>query len=50
MADANEVEVLVRMPAVLADRLDASRREAADLPSRPEVIRRLIDQAMPDTA
>lgn len=52
MADAKEVQVqvLVRMPAEMADRLDAFRRQAADLPSRPEVIRRLIEQALPDTA
>ena len=49
MADAKEVQVLVRMPAAMVDRLDAYRRQAADLPSRPEVIRRLINQALTDT-
>ncbi|WP_169308949.1 hypothetical protein [Paracoccus gahaiensis] len=50
MADAKQVQVLVRMPAAMAARLDACRRQAADLPSRPEVIRRLSEQALPNTA
>ncbi|QDA35699.1 ribbon-helix-helix protein, CopG family (plasmid) [Paracoccus liaowanqingii] len=50
MTDAKEVQVSVRMPTALADRLDANRRQAGDLLSRPEAIRRLIEQALPDTA
>jgi len=46
MSEGKEVQVLVRMPAALAERLDQYRRSVADLPSRPEAVRRLVDQAL----
>lgn len=46
MTDGKDVQVLVRMPAALAERLDEYRRSVADLPSRPEAVRRLVDQAL----
>lgn len=39
-------QVLVRMPRELFDRLDDLRRAAPDLPSRPEVVRRLVEKAI----
>lgn len=39
-------QVLVRMPRELFERLDELRRAAPDLPSRPEVVRRLIEKAL----
>lgn len=47
MSEGKEVQVLVRMTTALAERLDAYRRSEADLPSRPEAVRRLVDQALP---
>jgi len=46
MSEGKEVQVLVRMTAELAERLDEYRRSAADLPSRPEAIRRLVAEAL----
>ena len=34
--------VMVRMPRDLLDKIDGARRAAEDLPSRPEVIRRIV--------
>lgn len=45
MHSDKEVQVLVRMPAALAEWLDEYRRTASDLPSRPEAIRRILDAA-----
>lgn len=41
MNKTNEA-VLVRMPADLIDMVDEYRRSQADLPSRPEAIRRIV--------
>lgn len=46
MAEGKEVQVLVRMSSALAERLDEYRRSVADLPSRPEAVRRLLDEAL----
>ena len=36
--------VLVRMRQGLVDELDDARRAAADLPSRPEMVRRILEK------
>lgn len=36
--------VMVRMSASLIERLDDARRNEADLPSRPEMIRRIVEE------
>lgn len=46
MNEGKEVQVLVRMPVALADRLDEYRRGIADLPSRPEAVRRILDDVL----
>lgn len=46
MRDGKEVQVLVRMPVELAERLDEYRRGVTDLPSRPEAVRRILDEAL----
>lgn len=38
--------VLVRMHTDVIKRIDELRREAPDLPSRPEVVRRLVEKAL----
>ncbi|MFX0543781.1 ribbon-helix-helix protein, CopG family [Roseovarius sp. S1116L3] len=38
--------VLVRMPVKMIERIDALRRAEDDLPTRPEMIRRLVEQRM----
>ena len=38
--------VLVRMPVEMIERIDALRRAEDDLPTRPEMIRRLVEQQM----
>ncbi len=38
--------VLVRMPIEMIERIDALRRAEDDLPTRPEMIRRLVEQQM----
>jgi hypothetical protein len=40
------VPVQVRLPASLFEAIDRYRRWADDLPSRPEAIRRLIEQGL----
>jgi metal-responsive CopG/Arc/MetJ family transcriptional regulator len=35
--------VMVRMPSELVGRLDDARRDEADLPSRPEMVRRIVE-------
>jgi metal-responsive CopG/Arc/MetJ family transcriptional regulator len=40
--------VVVRCSDDLVEKLDAFRRRTADLPSRPEVLRRLAENALPD--
>lgn len=34
--------ILVRMPADMVARVDEARRKADDLPTRPEMIRRMV--------
>jgi len=36
--------VMVRMPTELIEQLDDVRRMEADLPSRPELIRRIVEE------
>lgn len=36
--------VMVRMPSELIEQLDEVRRAEADLPSRPELIRRIVEE------
>ncbi|WJY21202.1 ribbon-helix-helix protein, CopG family [Fontisubflavum oceani] len=36
--------VMVRMPTELIERLDEVRRDTEDLPSRPELIRRIVEE------
>lgn len=36
--------VMVRMPTALIETLDAARRAEEDLPSRPELIRRIVEE------
>lgn len=36
--------VLVRMPVEMIEKIDALRRTEDDLPTRPEMIRRLVEQ------
>lgn len=43
---ADTEQVLVRMSNELIEKLDKLRREAEDLPSRPEVVRRLVEKAL----
>ena len=43
---ADTEPVLVRMQANLIKRIDELRRETPDLPSRPEVVRRLVEKAL----
>lgn len=38
--------VLVRMPVEMIEKIDALRRSEDDLPTRPEMIRRLVEQRM----
>lgn len=38
--------VLVRMPLDMIEKIDALRRTEEDLPSRPEMIRRLVELQM----
>lgn len=38
--------ILVRMPAELVELLDDYRRGQADLPSRPEAVRRIIAERL----
>ncbi|MEX1234988.1 MAG: ribbon-helix-helix protein, CopG family [Roseovarius sp.] len=38
--------VLVRMPIEMIERIDALRRAEEDLPTRPEMIRRLVERQM----
>lgn len=45
MNKTNEA-VLVRMPADLIDLVDEYRRSQADLPSRPEAIRRIVAERL----
>lgn len=40
------VPVQVRLKETLLETIDAWRRRQADLPTRPEAIRRLIEQAL----
>ncbi|WP_255356706.1 hypothetical protein [Thioclava sp. SK-1] len=45
MAEKKKTEseaVLVRMPLELIARLDDARREERDLPTRPEMVRRIV--------
>ncbi|WP_273501117.1 ribbon-helix-helix protein, CopG family [Paracoccus sphaerophysae] len=37
---------MVRVEQDLLDRIDELRRAAPDLPSRPEVVRRLVEKAL----
>tara|TARA_R100000655_G_scaffold98559_1_gene141996 strand:+ start:1063 stop:1236 length:174 start_codon:yes stop_codon:yes gene_type:complete len=36
--------VMVRMPTALIEALDEARRVEEDLPSRPELIRRIVEE------
>lgn len=36
--------VMVRMPTSLIERVDHARRAETDLPSRPEMIRRIVEE------
>ncbi|WP_322790855.1 ribbon-helix-helix protein, CopG family [Sulfitobacter indolifex] len=36
--------VMVRMPTALIEALDEARRAEEDLPSRPELIRRIVEE------
>ncbi|WP_366140463.1 ribbon-helix-helix protein, CopG family [uncultured Tateyamaria sp.] len=38
------IPVMVRMPSELVEQLDTVRRETEDLPSRPELIRRIVEE------
>ena len=38
--------VLVRMPVEMIEKIDALRRTEDDLPTRPEMIRRLVELQM----
>lgn len=38
--------IMVRVEQDLLDRIDELRRAAPDLPSRPEVVRRLVEKAL----
>lgn len=38
--------IMVRVDQSLLDRIDELRRTAPDLPSRPEVVRRLVEKAL----
>jgi len=38
--------VLVRMPVEMIEKIDALRRTEEDLPTRPEMIRRLVELQM----
>lgn len=40
--------VNVRLPRDMLDAVDAFRRAEADLPTRPEAIRRLVEKALLD--
>ncbi len=42
MSEGKSVPVMLRLPPQLAERIDAFRREEADLPSRPEAVRRIL--------
>jgi len=44
----NTEAVMLRLPVELIAALDKSRREADDLPSRPEIVRRLIQKWIED--
>ena len=47
MADEQQsIPVMVRITPQMARALDAWRRQTDDLPTRPEAIRRLIEQAL----
>lgn len=41
---ADTQPVMVRMPTELIEAIDAARRIEEDLPSRPELIRRIVEQ------
>lgn len=38
------IPVMVRMPKELVEQLDTVRRQTDDLPSRPELIRRIVEE------
>lgn len=44
MTKDKEVQVLVRMTSDMATKLDEYRRMAEGIPSRPEAVRRIVDQ------
>ena len=46
--EKDTVPVMVRMEPELLAKIDEYRRVAPDLPSRPEVIRRLVERALAD--
>lgn len=46
MAAEKEVQVLVRMTAAMAEKLDEYRRSHPDLPSRPEAVRRIVSERL----
>jgi cell fate (sporulation/competence/biofilm development) regulator YlbF (YheA/YmcA/DUF963 family) len=46
MPDEKEVQVLVRMTAAMAEKLDEYRRSQPDLPSRPEAVRRIVAERL----
>ena len=39
-------QILVRMPQEIIDAIDELRRQEKDLPSRPEMIRRIIEERL----
>jgi hypothetical protein len=46
MPPEKDVQVLVRMSSEMAHALDAYRRVAPDLPTRPEAMRQLVIEAL----
>lgn len=43
-------QLIIRVAPELLERLDEWRREQADLPSRPEAARRILDKTLADDA
>ena len=49
MADSKTTPVMVRFPREQLDLIDAWRRLQADLPTRPEAVRRLTEKGLRGT-
>ena len=41
---ANTQPLMVRMPTALIEALDDARRQEEDLPTRPELVRRIVEE------